>query len=156
RRTDTLPGAFSRKAVEAVIAAGDARLREQAAHFEQRLNTELAAIRREVAGHRAAGPHETVQQGQLPREPVNSQHSESTQSITKLVAEKIGEGIEQSARMRALQHGALATAREEALNQRLEPIKGDITSLQQRAGQADRELLDMVLALGRLCLHTAE
>ena len=33
RRTDTLPGAFSRKAVEAVIAVVDARLREQAAHF---------------------------------------------------------------------------------------------------------------------------
>lgn len=112
RRTDTLPNAFSRKAVEAVIAVVDARLREQAVHFEQRLSTELATIRNEVAGHRDAGRQEAI-----------AMHSEFTQSITKLVEEQIAESMRQVA---------------------------------QPTGPTDRELLEMVLSLGRLCVQIAE
>src|SRR5262249_5917525 len=42
RRTDTLPAVFSRKAVEAVIAVVDARLREQAGRLERQRGAELA------------------------------------------------------------------------------------------------------------------
>ena len=112
RRTDTLPNAFSRKAVEAVIAVVDARLREQAVHFEQRLSTELATIRNDVAGSRDAGRQEAI-----------AMHSEFTQSITKLVEEKIAESMR--------------------------PVP-------QPAGPTDRELLEMVLSLGRLCVQIGE
>jgi hypothetical protein len=140
RRTDTLPSAFPRKAVEAVIAVVDARLREQAVQFEQRLATELAGLRSEAAGQRETDQRDAKRQEQLLRDQMAAMHSQFSESIAKLVEQKIAESIEQ---------------RKEALNQGPEPVHGEVTEL-QRAGEADRELLNTVLALGRLCLQTAE
>jgi hypothetical protein len=141
RRTDTLPSAFPRKAVEAVIAVVDARLREQAVQFEQRLAAELTVLRSEVAGQREADQRDAKQQEQLLRDHMTTMHSQFTESIAKLVEQKIAESVHD---------------REQAPNQGPEPVRGEVAGLHQRTGPTDREFLDTVLALGRLCLQTAE
>lgn len=123
----------------------DARLREQAVQFEQRLAAELIVLRSEVAGQREADQRDAKQQEQLLRDHMTAMHSKFSESIAKLVEQKIAESVHDREQ-----------EREQAPNQGPEPLRGEVAGLHQRTGPTDREFLDTVLALGRLCLQTAE
>jgi DNA anti-recombination protein RmuC len=141
RQSSTLPGAYSRKIVDAVLAAVDTRLREQAAQFDQKLAAGLAALREEISQQHAADQDRSRQQEQLLRDQITGLHREFAQSVAMLVDEQITAGIEH---------------RVAPLEQELQPIRTEVAGLQERLGETDREMVDMVLALGRLCLQTAE
>jgi hypothetical protein len=168
RQNNLLPGAVNQKMLEAVVAVIDARLQEQAAEFEQRVAAELAALRSEFAAQLAAAQQQAEEENQLLRNQLASVHRELTESLGRLMDEHIAAAI--NARLAPLETqlrqeirdqagraaGLVASAADEYLNDRLQPVQNEIAELDRRLGENDRNTLDLILALGQVCLQTAE
>ncbi len=95
-------------------------------------------------------------------------HRQFAESLGKLVDEQIAATIEvRMAPVRAQLReeirdqagraaGLAASAAEEQVAEKLQPVAETVTDLERRLEENDRNTLDLVLALGQLCLQTAE
>ena len=168
RQNNALPGQFNQRVVEAVISVVDARLRDQANQFERRLSEEMAALRADFTDQLAATRKQAAEENQLLRTQVTTVHREFAQSVAKLVDEQIGaamdvrlEPVELGLRQQVENQtervaGLAAAAADQHIAGRMQPVENAVSSLTQRLEENDRNTLELVLALGQLCLQTAE
>lgn len=168
RQSNALPGQFNQKVVEAVISVVDARLRDQANQFERRLSEEMAALRGDFSEQLAATRKHAADENQLLRTQVTAVHREFAQSVAQLVDEQIGAAMD--ARLEPVERGLrqevgnqaeriaglAAAAADQHIAGRMQPVESAVSSLSQRLEENDRNTLELVLALGQLCLQTAE
>jgi hypothetical protein len=149
RHNNALPGVFQQKMVEAVVSVVDARLREQSAQLEKRVTDEIAALRGEVGQQLAANRKTAAEENDLLRGQMMDLHRQFAESVARLVDEQIAATVE-------LRVAPLASAVEANVNDRVQPMQSEVADLQRRVGENDRDTLELVLAIGRLCLETAE
>jgi gas vesicle protein len=168
RQNNLLPGAFNQKMLEAVVAVVDSRLQEQSAEFEQRLATEVAAIRSEFHTQLLAARQSAEEENQLLRREMASMQRDFAETLARIVDEQVATTV--TARIAPVENelrqeihdqagrtvGLVATATDEYVNDRLQPVQSEIADLQRRLGENDRNTLDLILALGQVCLQTAE
>jgi hypothetical protein len=128
----------------------------------------MAALRSELFGETAAARRRAEEDNQALRGQVASLHRQFAETLAKLVDEQIASTVEArlapvEARLREEMRreadrfaGAAASAVEERLSGRLEPVHQEVATLQERVVENDRNTLELVLAMGQLCLQTAE
>jgi hypothetical protein len=141
RQNHTLPGAFQQKMVEAVVTVVDARLREQAAQIEKRVTDEIAALRGEMGLQIAANRQTAVEENDALRGQMTDLNRQLAESLAQLVEDQFAAAVE---------------LRRVAKDDRVQPIQNEVADLQRRVGENDRDTLELVLAIGQLCLQTAE
>jgi len=141
RHNNTLPGAFQQKMVEAVVMVVDARLRDQAAQIEKRVTDEIAALRGEMGQQIAANRQTAAEANDVLRGQMIDLHRHFAESIAQLVDEQIAATMEQ---------------RLAPVTECVQPMQEEVADLQRRVGDNDRDTLELVLAIGQLCLQTAE
>ena len=168
RQNNALPGQFNQKVVEAVISVVDARLREQADHFERRMSEQMAALRADFSDQLAVTRKQAAEENQLLRTQLTAVHREFAESVAHLVDEQIAatidhrlEPVESGLRQQIenqTEHiaGLAAAAVDEHIVGRMQPVENAVSGLSQRLEENDRNTLELVLALGQLCLQTAE
>lgn len=168
RQNNTLPGQFNQKVVEAVVSVVDARLREQADHFERRLTEEMAALRAEFSGQIAGARQHAEEANDSLRAQMTALHRQFAESLAQLVNDQIAATVdlrvtpvETSLRQEIRDQaghvaGLAAAAADEHVAERMQPVENAVAGLSQRLEENDRNTLELVLALGQLCLQTAE
>jgi hypothetical protein len=168
RQNNTLPGPYNQKVVEAVVSVVDARLREQADHFERRLSDEMAALRAEFREQIAIARKQSEEANDLLRTQMMTLHRQFAESLATLVTDQIAAtmdvrlnpletNLRQEIREQAGQVAELAAAAaDEHVTERMQPVESAVAGLSQRLEENDRNTLELVLALGQLCLQTAE
>jgi hypothetical protein len=168
RQNHTLPGQFNQKMVEAVVAVVDAKLREQADRFEQRLGEELASLRAEFIEQIAIARKRSEEGNHVLRAQMTALHRQFAESLGRLVDEQIAATIDvrlapletelrQEIREQAERvAGIAAAAADEHVVTRMHPMQDAVSDLSRRLEDNDRNTLELVLQLGHLCLHTAE
>jgi hypothetical protein len=168
RQSNTLPGQYNQKVVEAVVSVVDARLREQADHFERRLSEEMAALRAEFSEQIASARKQSEEANDLLRTQMTALHRQFAESLATLVNEQIA--VTMDVRLTPLETnlrqeireqaghvaGLAATAADAHVAERMQPVENAVAGLSQRLEENDRNTLELVLALGQLCLQTAE
>ena len=168
RQNNALPGQFNQKVVEAVVAVVDARLREQADRFEQRLGEEMAGLRAEFSEQIAIARKRSEDENQVLRGQMTALHRQFAESLARLVDHQIAATMEvrlapletelrQEIREQAGRvAGLAAVAADEHVANRIQPMENAVSDLSRRLEDNDRNTLELVLQLGQLCLHTAE
>ncbi|MBS1854304.1 MAG: hypothetical protein JST11_02980 [Acidobacteria bacterium] len=168
RQNRGLPGQYNQKVIEAVVAVVDARLREQAEQFEQRLAGEMAALRAEFSEQIAAARKHAEDENHILRGQMAALHRQFAESLGRMVDEQIAATIEvrlapvetrlrEEVRQEAGRAVAVAaSAAEEQVAERVQPLEGKVGDLDRRLTENDQNTLELVLALGQLCLQTAE
>jgi hypothetical protein len=168
RQNHALPAQFNQKVIEAVVSVVDARLREQAERFEQRLGEEMAALRSEFNGQIAAARKHAEDENHVLRGQMAALHRQFAESLGRMVDEQIAATVE--VRMAPLETRLREEVRQEAgraaevvasaageqVAERMQPLEGKVGDLDRRLTENDQNTLDLVLALGQLCLQTAE
>jgi hypothetical protein len=168
RQSNTLPGQFNQKVVESVVSVVDARLREQADHFERRLSEEMAGLRAEFNEQIASARRQSEEANELLRGQMTALHRQFAESLAHLVNDQIAATVDlrlapvetnlrQEIRDQASHvAGLAAAAADEHVAERMQPVENTVAGLSQRLEENDRNTLELVLALGQLCLQTAE
>jgi len=168
RQNNTLPGQFNQKVVEAVVSVVDGRLREQAERFEHRLAEEMAALRAEFSEQIMVERKRADEENQVLRAQMTSLHRQFAESLARMVDEQIAATVDvrlapvetelrQEIREQTGRAAGMAAAVvEEHIADRIQPVEHAVNGLSQRLEENDRNTLELVLALGQLCLHTAE
>jgi hypothetical protein len=168
RQSNALTNQYNQKVVEAVVSVVDARLREQADHFERRLSEEMAALRAEFSEQIASARKQSEEANDLLRTQMTALHRQFAESLATLVNDQIAAtmdvrlapletNLRQEIREQAGQlAGLAAAAADEHVAERMQPVETAVTGLSQRLEENDRNTLEIVLALGQLCLQTAE
>jgi hypothetical protein len=168
RQNQLLPGAVNQKVLEALVAVVDSRLQEQATQFEERLRTETTALRSEFNERFAAARRHAAEESELLRSQLAQLHREFAESLALTVDEQINAAVDARvgpAEAKLLGEirdqvgraaGLFASATDELLRDRLEPLETEVAELGKRLGENDRNTLDLILALGQVCLQTAE
>lgn len=144
RHNNTLPGAFQQKMVEAVVSVVDARLREQALQLDKRVTGEIAALRAEMGQQIAANRQDATAENHALQHRMTELNRQFAATVARLVDEQIAEQI------------AAMELRPVPVDDRVQPIQDEVADLRQRVGDNDRDTLDLVMAIGQLCLQTAE
>lgn len=167
RQNNTLPSQFNQKVVEAVVAVVDAKLREQADRFEQRLGEEMAGLRAEFSEQIAIARQHSDEENQVLRGQMTTLHRQFAESLARLdqqvaatmevrlaplETELRQEMREQAGRVADL----AAVAADEHVANRIQPMQNAVSDLSRRLEDNDRNTLELVLQLGQLCLQTAE
>jgi hypothetical protein len=168
RQNHTLPSQFNQKVVEAVVAVVDARLREQSERFERRLEEEIAGLRAEFGEQLALARKHAEDENHVLRGQMTALHRQFAESLAKLVDEQIASTMElrlapvetelrEEIRTQATRAAGMAAAVvDEQVMERMQPVETAVTDLSRRLEENDRNTLELVLALGQLCLQTAE
>lgn len=168
RQNHTLPSQFNQKVLEAVVAVVDARLREQSERFEQRLQEEIAGLRAEFSDQLALTRKHAEDENRVLRGQMTALHRQFAESLGRLVDEQIAATIdvrlapmEAQLREEIREHtgraaGFAASAADEHVAERMQPVENAVADLDRRLQENDRNTLELVLALGQLCLQTAE
>jgi hypothetical protein len=168
RHNNALPGQFNQKVVEAVVSVVDARLREQADHFERRLTEEMAALRAEFSQQITGARQHAEEANELLRSQMTALHRQFAESLAQLVNDQIAATVDvrlapvetnlrQEIRDQAGHvAGLAAAAADEHVAERMQPVEEAVAGLSQRLQENDRNTLELVLALGQICLQTAE
>jgi len=143
-RQNDLPGGFNQKAVEAVASVVDRHLHEGVAQFEQKVQAEIDAIRADLNEQVAANRKRAEEENQILRGQLTALHRQFAESLGRLVEEQIAATID------------IRLAPIEERLQRLQPVHEEIAELRERVAENDQKTLELVLALGQLCLQTAE
>jgi hypothetical protein len=146
----------------------DAKLREQADRFQQRLGDEIAGLRSEFSEQIAIARKRSEEENQVLRGQMTALHRQFAESLGRLVDEQIAATIE--VRLAPLETelrneireqagqvaGLAAAAADEHVADRMQPMQNAVSDLSRRLEDNDRNTLELVLQLGQLCLHTAE
>jgi hypothetical protein len=168
RQSNMLPGHFNQKVVESVVSVVDARLREQADHFERRLGEEMAALRAEFGQQLAGARRQAEEANELLRSQMTVLHRQFAESLAQLVNDQIAAAVdvrlaplETNLRQEIREQaghvaGLVEAAADEHVAGRMQPVESAVAGLSQRLEENDRNTLELVLALGQLCLQTAE
>ena len=168
RQSNTLPGQFNQKVVESVVSVVDARLREQADHFERRLSAEMAALRAEFGEQIAGARRQAEEANGLLRSQMTDLHRQFAESLAQLVNDQIAATVDVrlapvETTLRQEIHdqaghvaGLAAAAADQHVAERMQPVENAVAGLAERLSENDRNTLELVLALGQLCLQTAE
>jgi hypothetical protein len=168
RQNHTLPGQFNQKVVEAVVSVVDARLREQSERFERRLQEEMAGLRAEFGEQISISRKHAEEENHVLRGQMTALHRQFAESLAKLVDEQIASTMEvrlapvemelrEEIRTQAGRAAGVAAAVvDEQVVERMQPVETAVADLSRRLEENDRNTLELVLALGQLCLQTAE
>ncbi len=168
RQNHALPGQFNQKVIEAVVAVVDARLKEQAERFEQRLGEEMTALRAEFSEQIAASRKHAEDENRVLRGQMGALHRQFAESLGRMVDEQIAATIEvrmapvetrlrEEVRQESERAAEVAAAgAEERVAEKVEPLESKVGDLDRRLTENDQNTLELVLALGQLCLQTAE
>ena len=134
-------------------ASLDARITELASQFERQLTEAEVKVKIQLESlhsrDRALAQTFDAQMASL-REQMVTLHREFAETVSRLVEEQIEAGV--TARLEPLEEKLRAAIREEAVR------ASDLVSaeLERRLEARDRNVLQLVLALGQTCLETAE
>jgi hypothetical protein len=180
KQTNALPGAANQRVAEAVVSVVDARLREHSAQIEQRLAAieakisdrataaEVAALRSDFNGQMAASIKRNEEDVHILRNQMAVLHRQFAESVARLVDEQISSTLdvrlapmekqlkEEIRQQTGRAVSLVASATDEYLSERIEPLQTEAAELRQRIAANDQNTLELVLALGQLCLVTAE
>jgi len=167
RQNNALPGQFNQKVVEAVVSVVDARLREQADHFERRLAEEMSALRGEFHQQMAGARRHAEEANELLCSQMTALHGQFAESLSQLVNDQVGATVDlrlapvetnlrQEIQSQAGHVAGLAAAADKHVAERMQPVENAVAGLSQRLEENDRNTLELVLQLGQLCLRTAE
>jgi hypothetical protein len=168
RQNNALPSQFNQKVVEAVVAVVDAKLREQADRFEQRLGEEMASLRAEFSEQIAIARKHSEDENHVLRGQMTALHRQFVESLGQLVDQQVAATMEvrltpletelrQEIREQAGRVADVAAvAADEHVANRMQPMQNAVSDLSRRLEDNDRNTLELVLQLGQLCLQTAE
>jgi hypothetical protein len=168
RQSNTLPVQFNQKVVESVVSVVDARLREQADQFERRLSEEMAALRAEFGQQISGARRQAEEANELLRSQMMELHRQFAESQSQLMKDQIAAAVDgrlapvetnlrDEMREQAGQVADIAVAAVDAnVAERMQPVESAVAGLSQRLEENDRNTLELVLALGQICLQTAE
>jgi chromosome segregation ATPase len=155
----TLPAAssmnFDQHALNALVSSFEARLEEHAAHVERvvaemevRIALELKALRLQ---------DESLTQGiKAMREDLISLHREFAEAVSALVEEEVASQVEDGVEKLEQSVGAAIDEKLRALREQVETKAAEITALQQRLQESDRNVLEVILGMGELCRQVGE
>ncbi|HXA49976.1 MAG TPA: hypothetical protein VNV86_06725, partial [Candidatus Acidoferrum sp.] len=141
RQNNALPGQFNQKVVEAVVAVVDAKLREQADRFEQRLGEEMAGLRAEFSEQIAIARKRSEDENQVLRGQMTALHRQFAESLARLVDHQIAATMEvrlapletelrQEIREQAGRvAGLAAVAADEHVANRIQPMENAVSDL---------------------------
>jgi len=146
---------FDQHALNALVTAFEARLEEHAGHVERqiaeleiRIALELKTLRQQ---------DQSVSSGMTAlHDQLIGLHREFAEAVGAIVEEQVATQVE--AGLEKLQQ-AVGTAVEEkvgALREQIEAKTSEITTLQERLTESDRNVLEVILGMGEMCRQVGE
>jgi chromosome segregation ATPase len=155
----TLPAAatmtFDQHALNALVTSFEARLEEHAGHAERliaelelRLALEINSVRQQ---DQSLGSGMTALRDEL-----TGLHREFAEAVGAIVEEQVATQVE--AGVEKLQQAVAAAVEEKmaALREQIEAKSSEITTLQERLQESDRNVLEVILGMGELCRQVGE
>jgi hypothetical protein len=146
---------FDQHALSALVTSFEARLEEHAAHLERQIAELEIRIALELKSLRQQD--QSVNSGMTAlRDQLFALHREFAEAVGAIVEEQVANQVE--AGVERLQQ-AVGTAVEEklgALREQMESKASEVSALQERLQNSDRNVLEVILGMGELCRQVGE